>query len=84
MAKATPYPICGLGASIFRFKRDYEDINPVIPYGVMAYEVDTRKSKMGDGVSPYKKLSYTGDIQFAGRGKELYDIKIPGYIASID
>lgn len=71
----------GVGAAISMTKDRFEEVNPVIPLGVTAYETDTRRYKIGDGITPYIKLLYTsGDVQFAGRGKMLCGAKIPGYI----
>lgn len=41
-------------------KVNWETKNPVLMKGELAVEIDTRKTKFGDGVTAYKNLAYAG------------------------
>ena len=45
----------------------YAAANPVLGYGVIGYETDTGRAKLGDGVTAWNSLGYfTGQIDWAG------------------
>lgn len=73
--------ISGLGSCIYLTKEALESTNPVIPLGVIAYETDSRRSKIGDGITPYNKLYYSsGDVEFSGKGRAVNNINIQHFI----
>lgn len=37
---------------------EFTELNPVLPAGIEGYETDTRKRKVGDGVTPWNNLQY--------------------------
>lgn len=47
--------------------------NPIVPDGVMVYESDTGKAKIGDGVKTYSALPYRIDQALSEAGKALLD-----------
>ena len=61
-----------------QFKRGtskaFESVNPILLYGEPAYEYDTKRIKVGDGVTYYNNLPYIGDHSKAEDGKSAYQI----------
>lgn len=43
----------------------WETVNPVLGEGEIAYESDTHKLKVGDGITTWKSLPYSTDISEA-------------------
>ena len=63
-----------------QFKRGmaqaFYNVNPVLLYGEPAFEKDTKKMKIGDGVTRYNDLPYIGDHSAPKDGKSAYEIWI--------
>jgi hypothetical protein len=76
-------------SSPLQFKRGnskaFRKVDPVLLEGQPAYEIDTRKLKVGDGVTRYNKLPYIGDHTAPKDGKSAYQIwKEQGYEGDIN
>ena len=48
--------------------------NPILLYGEPAFEKDTNKMKVGNGVTPYNDLPYIGDHSKPKDGKSAYEL----------
>lgn len=61
-----------------QFKRGtshaFHKVNPILLCGEPAYEYDTKKLKVGDGVHRYRELPYIGDHSKPKDGKSAYQI----------
>lgn len=52
----------------------FANVNPVLLYGEPAFEKDTFKMKVGNGITPYNDLPYIGDHSRPEDGKSAYQI----------
>lgn len=63
-----------------QFKRGtasaFKKKNPILAYGEPAFEKDTNKMKVGNGVTQYNDLPYIGDHSKGEDGKSAYDLWI--------
>jgi hypothetical protein len=61
-----------------QFKRGtasaFKKTNPILLYGEPAFEKDTNKMKIGNGVTSYNDLPYIGDHSKGEDGKSAYDL----------
>lgn len=52
--------------TVIKLKRgyaaDWADANPVLAPGEAGFEIDTSRVKIGNGVTPYNSLPYTGGV----------------------
>ena len=49
-------------------KANWADVNPTLAAGEMGLESDTRRTKIGDGLTPWSGLEYTfGDLEVTGK-----------------
>lgn len=82
-------------ADIIQVRRDtlanWTSINPVLADGELAFEKDTKKLKVGDGVSSYTQLSYTVNPKIVDRyisvvvaGKDYALTNTDDYIGAIE
>jgi len=61
---------------------EFSTLNPVLLLGQIAFEKDTNKIKVGDGVSHYNDLSYIGNMVYPSAGIPVstgfgWDVSIP-------
>jgi hypothetical protein len=54
-------------------KATWDSVNPVLPMGLPGWESDTKKMKVGDGVSTWTALEYTVDQSLTPEQKALLD-----------
>lgn len=54
--------------------RTFKRVNPILLRGEPAFEWDTHKLKVGDGIKPYNRLPYIGDHSKPKDGKSAYEI----------
>lgn len=52
---------------------DWTSNNPILPTGMIGYESDTNKFKIGDNVTPWTTLGYTVDAQITAEHLALID-----------
>lgn len=71
-----------------QFKRatakGFANVNPILLYGEPAFEKDTLKMKVGNGVTPYNDLPYIGDHSKPKDGKSAYEIWLEeGHVGTV-
>jgi hypothetical protein len=58
--------------TVFKMKRGWSvswtTANPVLEAGEPGYEIDTKQIKVGDGVTPWNSLAYSGDSALSLEG----------------
>ncbi|TVM35605.1 hypothetical protein DQK91_02775 [Oceanidesulfovibrio marinus] len=76
-------------ADTIQIRRDtagnWSVVDPVLASGEIGHETDTRKSKIGDGVTPWNQLSYWVNPSGSGDGlgdmlASIYDIDSDGVV----
>lgn len=65
--------------------RAFKRVNPILLCGEPAYEYDSKKLKVGDGVTRYNYLPYIGDHSKPKDGKSAYQLWLEeGHVGTVE